>query len=59
MNMEKYLRVLKTHVVSHKLNLGDGESILSLLYEACYHFGEGFSPRHHLNRLRFAIVILH
>ena len=34
MNMEEYLRVLKTYVVSRKLNLGDGESVLSLLYEA-------------------------
>ncbi len=34
MNMEEYLRALENHVASHKLNLGDGESILSLLYEA-------------------------
>lgn len=34
MNMEEYFRALETYVVSHKLNLGDGESILSLLYEA-------------------------
>lgn len=33
MNMED-LRALENHVASHKLNLGDGESILSLLYEA-------------------------
>ena len=25
---------LENHVASHKLNLGDGESVLSLLYEA-------------------------
>ena len=34
MNMEEYLRALENHVTSHKLNLGDGESVLSLLYEA-------------------------
>ena len=34
MNMEDYLRALENHVASHKLNLGDGESVLSLLYEA-------------------------
>ena len=34
MKMEEYLRALENHVASHKLNLGDGESILSLLYEA-------------------------
>ena len=34
MNMEEYLRALETYVSSRKLNLGDGESILSLLYEA-------------------------
>ncbi len=34
MNMEEYLRALETYVASRKLNLGDGESILSLLYEA-------------------------
>ena len=34
MNMEEYLRALANHVASHKLNLGDGESVLSLLYEA-------------------------
>ena len=34
MNMEEYLRALENHVASHKLNLGDGESVLSLLYEA-------------------------
>ena len=34
MNMEEYIRALETYVASRKLNLGDGESILSLLYEA-------------------------
>lgn len=34
MNMEEYLQALETYVVSRKLNLGDGESVLSLLYEA-------------------------
>ncbi|MGN1016636.1 MAG: hypothetical protein ACI4PL_06540 [Faecousia sp.] len=34
MNMEEYIRALETYVASLKLNLGDGESILSLLYEA-------------------------
>ena len=33
MNMEEYFRALETYVASHKLNLGDGESVLSLLYE--------------------------
>ena len=33
MKMEEYLRALENHVASHKLNLGDGESVLSLLYE--------------------------
>ena len=34
MKMEEYLRALENHVASHKLNLGDGESVLSLRYEA-------------------------
>lgn len=34
MNMEEYLRALENHVASRKLNLGDGESVLSLRYEA-------------------------
>ncbi|MDY3224982.1 MAG: hypothetical protein SOW84_03785 [Candidatus Faecousia sp.] len=34
MKMEEYFRALETCVASCKLNLGDGESILSLLYEA-------------------------
>ena len=34
MNMEEYLRALENHVASCKLNLGDGESVLSLRYEA-------------------------
>ena len=33
MNMEEYFRALETYVASYKLNLGDGESVLSLLYE--------------------------
>ena len=33
MNMEEYFRALETYVASRKLNLGDGESVLSLLYE--------------------------
>ena len=34
MKMEEYIRVLESYVASRKLNLGDGESVLSLLYEA-------------------------
>ena len=34
MKMGEYIRELETYVASCKLNLGDGESILSLLYEA-------------------------
>ena len=34
MNMEEYIRVLGNYVASHRLNLGYGESVLSLLYEA-------------------------
>ena len=34
MNMEEYLRALENHVASCKLNLRDGESVLSLRYEA-------------------------
>lgn len=34
MNMEEYFRALESYVASHKLNLGDGDSVLSLLYEA-------------------------
>ena len=34
MKMEEYFRALENHVASHKLNLGDCESVLSLLYEA-------------------------
>lgn len=34
MKMEEYLRVVESYVASCKLNLGDGESVLSLLYEA-------------------------
>ena len=36
MNMEECFRALETHVVSRKLNLVDGESVLSLLvWESC------------------------
>ena len=34
MKMEEYLRVVENYVASCKLNLGDGESVLSLRYEA-------------------------
>ena len=34
MNMAEYFRALETYVASPKLNLGDGGSVLSLLYEA-------------------------
>ena len=34
MKMEEYIRALETYVGSRKLNLGDGESVSSLLYEA-------------------------
>lgn len=34
MNMEEYIQTLETYVASRKMNLGDGESVLSLLYEA-------------------------
>ena len=34
MNMEEYIRALETYVASRKLNVEDGESTLSLLYEA-------------------------
>ena len=34
MNMVEYIRALESYVASRKLNLGDGESVLSLLYEA-------------------------
>ena len=34
MKMEEYIRALETYVESRKLNLGDGETVLSLLYEA-------------------------
>ena len=34
MNMAEYFRALETYVASRKLNLGDGGSVLSLLYEA-------------------------
>ena len=31
---EKYIQVLKEYVLSHEPNVGDGESILTFLYEA-------------------------
>ena len=34
MKMGEYIRELETYVASCKLNFGDGESVLSLLYEA-------------------------
>lgn len=34
MNMAEYIQVLETYVSSRKMNLGDGESLVSLLYEA-------------------------
>ena len=34
MNMEEYVQALEIHVASRKLISGDGESVLSLLYEA-------------------------
>ena len=34
MKMEEYIRALETYVASRMLNLGDGESVLSLLYAA-------------------------
>lgn len=38
MNMTEYIHALETYVASRMLNLGDGESVLSLLYEA---YGDG------------------
>ena len=34
MTAEEYFRAPETYVASHELNLGDGGSVLSLLYEA-------------------------
>ncbi len=34
MNMAEYIQALETYVTSSKRNLGDGDSVLSLLYEA-------------------------
>lgn len=34
MNLEEYIRILKTHVEAQELDFGDGESVLTLLYEA-------------------------
>ena len=32
--MEKYIQALKEYALSHEPNVGDGEFILTLLYEA-------------------------
>lgn len=34
MNMEELVQKLNTYVTNHKPNFGDGESVLTLLYEA-------------------------
>ena len=34
MNMEKYIHILESRVKKHAMNFGDGESVLTLLYEA-------------------------
>lgn len=34
MNMEEFNRILQAYVSTKDLNLGDGESVLALLYEA-------------------------
>ena len=34
MNMAEYIQTLETYVASRKMNLGDGESLVSLLNEA-------------------------
>lgn len=34
MNMEKFIRTLQSYASSHEPNFGDGESVLTLLYEA-------------------------
>lgn len=34
MNMEEFVRKLNTYVTAHEPNFGDGESVLTLLYEA-------------------------
>lgn len=33
--MEKFLEILKRHIAEHPPNYGDGESVLTMLYE-CY-----------------------
>ena len=33
--MDKYLETLKNHIAEHPPNFGDGESVLTMLYE-CY-----------------------
>ena len=34
MNLQEYIRALKSYIASHPLDLGDEDSILGLLYEA-------------------------
>lgn len=34
MNMEEFMRTLQSYVSTHEPNFGDGESVLTLLYEA-------------------------
>ena len=34
MSMEEFIRILNSHVAAHKPDFGDGESVLTLLYEA-------------------------
>ena len=34
MNIKEFIRTLQSYVSSHKPNFGDGESVLTLLYEA-------------------------
>ena len=34
MNMAEYIQTLETYVASRKMNLGDGESLVSVVYEA-------------------------
>lgn len=55
MKYEDYLAVLAKHITSHPLKLGDGESVLTLLYES-YEELQGYSGQikedfHELYRL--------
>ena len=34
MNLQEYIRALKSYIASHPLDLGDEDSVLGLLYEA-------------------------